>query len=136
MDEFTLEGEAMRLKGLAVFGPLAVAALISTATAHGAALITWRDVDRDIGEYAVCRSISKYCPDNLGTYHLTFECPNHLTWIITVQHQPHQKITSNIYILDVGQGDESIYEGPFDLWKTLIDRVEVLEKECPSPQIS
>ena len=128
----------MRLKNLAVFGPLAVAAIISTATAHGGSglLIPWRDVDRDIGEYRVCRSISKYCLDRLGRIYLSFECPNHLKWIGTVFHQPRQGFTSNIYKLTVFKGEDAVDEDPFNFWKTLMERVEVLEKECPPPQIS
>ena len=138
MDEFTLEGEAMRLKNLTVLGPLAVTALISTAPAHAGSgvLIPWRDVDRDIGEYRVCRSASKYCLDRLGTIYLSFECPNQLKWFGTVFHQPRQRFTSNLYKLSVFEADDGVDEGPFNLWKTLIERVKVLEKECPPPQIS
>jgi hypothetical protein len=126
----------MRLKNLAVFGALSVATMISTDTAYGSGvLIPWRDVNRDIGEYDVCRSVSKHCPDSLGKIYLNFECPNHLKWVATVHHQPHQGFTSNIYFL-IFIEEDVLDEGPFDLWKTLLERVEVLEKECPPPQIS
>lgn len=112
---------------------------IARAEDKAGALITWRDATRDLGKFPVCRSVSEHCLDRPGKWYLSFECPNELRWFGTVYRQAHQVHLGNAYYLTVwyGDGDYDAYdEGPFNSWKSLMERINTLEDECAPDQIS